>query len=163
MSLHLYCEWHVLHSRAFEGQNGSVRDAWIWFRGEVEYCQELFGQEGSLGDRSCEVCSLTMTVRTSSNPMTPTSLDITDDALNTLIKYYCREAGVRNLQVWGCHCVWRSRNILKRSIAMLRWRSPKMKNVVKRPTGPLPVRTWKSTLESACSSRTVYMRQHHQV
>ena len=28
----------------------------------------------------------------------PEKIEITDDALNTLIKHYCRESGVRNLQ-----------------------------------------------------------------
>ena len=30
---------------------------------------------------------------------TPKSLQITDEALSSLIRWYCREAGVRNLEV----------------------------------------------------------------
>ena len=38
-------------------------------------------------------------VRNRGKPTTPANLKIEDDALESLIRWYCREAGVRNLEV----------------------------------------------------------------
>ena len=46
-----------------------------------------------------EACERASEVRTRGKPTTPANLKIDDDALESLIRWYCREAGVRNLEV----------------------------------------------------------------
>ena len=54
---------------------------------------------------------------------TPKSLAIADDALQSLIRWYCREAGVRNLEVRAIGRIER-RKILRKSIgrSLCAWR-----------------------------------------